>query len=247
MASIIDDDSLSDLLTSAEVTRCQLSPEGDFPAPSPLEHSTFNIKIISVFARRSATEEEPGTLKIFSTTFPLLLYELLELPVAAREAVASRLRDVNVLPQLGFPTVLSRILECSGQMALGVPSHGRVLELSAHIYIRVDELPDDGNDDNGEEEGDEEELILGFSDGDDQFDYAGIRFVPASEAAIEGLERLRISGEDSEKQCVVCLEDISVGSEATRLPCLHYFHGDCIVKWLNTSKCCPLCCFELAS
>ncbi|EXB93459.1 E3 ubiquitin-protein ligase hrd-1 [Morus notabilis] len=45
--------------------------------------------------------------------------------------------------------------------------------------------------------------------------------------------------------CLVCFEDFMVGYEATRLPCSHIYHGNCIQKWFRKSKFCPLCRFEM--
>ncbi|TXG50448.1 hypothetical protein EZV62_022972 [Acer yangbiense] len=59
----------------------------------------------------------------------------------------------------------------------------------------------------------------------------------------EALEKTRV--EDCSKQCVICLEEISVGSEATRMPCSHVYHQDCIVTWLKQSNLCPLCRFQM--
>lgn len=43
--------------------------------------------------------------------------------------------------------------------------------------------------------------------------------------------------------CPICLVDIEVGDYIIVLNCsnLHFFHYDCIKKWLNNSFCCPLC------
>ena len=39
-------------------------------------------------------------------------------------------------------------------------------------------------------------------------------------------------------QCTVCCS----GVVDTRLvPCGHYFHGECLMRWLHTSDCCPIC------
>ncbi|PON93654.1 43kDa postsynaptic protein [Trema orientale] len=81
-------------------------------------------------------------------------------------------------------------------------------------------------------------------DGEDQT--VEIGFVAASKSSIEGLERVRID-DQVVVSCSVCLDDVLVSSEATKLPCSHLFHGQCIVKWLHSSKFCPLCRFELPS
>ncbi|KAF4376401.1 hypothetical protein G4B88_000089 [Cannabis sativa] len=39
--------------------------------------------------------------------------------------------------------------------------------------------------------------------------------------------------------------DVSVGSEATKLPCTHAYHKQCVVEWLQVSKFCPNCRVEI--
>ncbi|GAU30369.1 hypothetical protein TSUD_57800 [Trifolium subterraneum] len=49
---------------------------------------------------------------------------------------------------------------------------------------------------------------------------------------------------DSEAMtCSICLVDFSVGLEVFRLPspCLHVYHKDCILEWLDRSSTCPMC------
>ena len=43
--------------------------------------------------------------------------------------------------------------------------------------------------------------------------------------------------------CSICLLDINVGQEIIILKCSnkHFFHSGCIIKWLQSSFCCPLC------
>ena len=43
--------------------------------------------------------------------------------------------------------------------------------------------------------------------------------------------------------CSICLIDIEVGDSIIILSCsdLHFFHYDCIKKWLSNCFCCPLC------
>ncbi|KAK4408490.1 RING finger protein 11 [Sesamum angolense] len=51
--------------------------------------------------------------------------------------------------------------------------------------------------------------------------------------------------EGSAKSCSICLEEIVNGTRVTRLPCLHVFHGDCVLRWLRGSHVCPLCRYPL--
>ena len=43
------------------------------------------------------------------------------------------------------------------------------------------------------------------------------------------------------KECIICLEEFKVGDKICYLPCFHFFHSDCIKKWIDESKKCPVC------
>ncbi|KAK9057828.1 hypothetical protein SSX86_022666 [Deinandra increscens subsp. villosa] len=45
--------------------------------------------------------------------------------------------------------------------------------------------------------------------------------------------------------CVICKDNVGVGSVVNRLPCGHVYHPSCIVPWLNARNTCPLCRYEL--
>jgi hypothetical protein len=43
------------------------------------------------------------------------------------------------------------------------------------------------------------------------------------------------------QSCCICLNEFGFGDKVKILPCIHYFHCDCINTWLNKSKICPIC------
>ncbi|KAC9586110.1 hypothetical protein R6Q59_027137 [Mikania micrantha] len=45
--------------------------------------------------------------------------------------------------------------------------------------------------------------------------------------------------------CVICKDNVCVGSVVNRLPCCHVYHPSCIVPWLKNRNTCPLCRYEL--
>lgn len=54
------------------------------------------------------------------------------------------------------------------------------------------------------------------------------------------------AGDDGgEKVCVVCMEKLRTEDPTAILPCLHQYHEDCILQWLQQSRTCPLCRFML--
>ncbi|RYR32575.1 hypothetical protein S83_033653 [Arachis hypogaea] len=73
--------------------------------------------------------------------------------------------------------------------------------------------------------------------------YGSVVNPPTKKAAIEALPSVIISEEIL--QCMVCLEEIEIGNEAKEMPCLHKFHGDCIISWLKPHSSCPVCRFQM--
>ncbi|KAJ4839531.1 hypothetical protein Tsubulata_037056 [Turnera subulata] len=70
---------------------------------------------------------------------------------------------------------------------------------------------------------------------------------PAASSAIEALPKYTVScsNDDDSRMCVICMEELTIGSQFTMMPCSHEFHGPCIEQWLLESHVCPLCRFEL--
>uniref|UniRef100_F6HX42 RING-type domain-containing protein n=1 Tax=Vitis vinifera TaxID=29760 RepID=F6HX42_VITVI len=52
-----------------------------------------------------------------------------------------------------------------------------------------------------------------------------------------------ISGEDA--VCCICLGKYADNDEVRELPCSHFFHVECVDKWLKINPRCPLCQSEL--
>lgn len=46
---------------------------------------------------------------------------------------------------------------------------------------------------------------------------------------------------DDEAKCTVCQYELEVEDSVIALSCGHVFHADCIKKWLELSKMCPIC------
>ncbi|XP_067949808.1 E3 ubiquitin-protein ligase arkadia-A-like [Watersipora subatra] len=45
----------------------------------------------------------------------------------------------------------------------------------------------------------------------------------------------------SNEKCTICISEYKTGEHVRRLPCLHLFHRDCVDRWLNSNKRCPMC------
>ncbi|XP_059634995.1 E3 ubiquitin-protein ligase At1g63170-like [Cornus florida] len=59
-----------------------------------------------------------------------------------------------------------------------------------------------------------------------------------------GTEKERaISGEDA--LCCICLAKYADNDEMRELPCAHFFHMECVDKWLKINASCPLCKYEI--
>lgn len=73
--------------------------------------------------------------------------------------------------------------------------------------------------------------------------------VPAERCWASGLVPWKVHGSDMDRldQCMICVEEMFLGEEATILPCSHVFHSSCIEKWLQVGHKCPLCGFKLPS
>ncbi|PIN04080.1 SCF ubiquitin ligase, Rbx1 component [Handroanthus impetiginosus] len=71
-----------------------------------------------------------------------------------------------------------------------------------------------------------------------------VHMVPAEDSSIESLEKKKVLTMEFET-CSICLDEFPGSCETVSMPCSHFFHEDCIKKWLRTSHYCPICRFEM--
>lgn len=73
--------------------------------------------------------------------------------------------------------------------------------------------------------------------------------LPTSRHVMHSLPRIKVTAHDIQRnrndKCTICLDSLSVGEPASRLPCDHLFHDFCILPWLRSSNQCPVCRYEL--
>ncbi|CAO2163073.1 unnamed protein product [Urochloa humidicola] len=62
---------------------------------------------------------------------------------------------------------------------------------------------------------------------------------PAPAASIAALPTVDVT--ELAAACAICKDDLPLASQATRLPCAHLYHSDCIVTWLQLHNSCPVC------
>ncbi|XVF11958.1 hypothetical protein REPUB_Repub08aG0073300 [Reevesia pubescens] len=146
-------------------------------------------------------------------------------------AISSKLSQMHV-PFSLHATVTQRVIECARSALNGTHNKNR-----NNIPIIVTLCPVRLL---------EEEAVLSdeFEDFGESLDLQVFRLRGASKEAIEALEKDKVEGNFTGK-CVICLEEILDGLKASRMPCSHVYHQDCIVSWLENSNLCPLCRFQM--
>ena len=52
---------------------------------------------------------------------------------------------------------------------------------------------------------------------------------------------------EKNKNCSICLQDFVYDDIVIYLPCSHYFHKTCLIKWIKNNAICPLCKLDINS
>ncbi|KAL1205866.1 E3 ubiquitin-protein ligase RING1-like [Cardamine amara subsp. amara] len=72
---------------------------------------------------------------------------------------------------------------------------------------------------------------------------------PASKTVVDDLPVVEITSEELSNGnvivCAICKDDVLVEEKVKKLPCKHYYHGECIIPWLGIRNTCPVCRYEL--
>ncbi|CAA7018139.1 unnamed protein product [Microthlaspi erraticum] len=82
----------------------------------------------------------------------------------------------------------------------------------------------------------------------DNDEYGDVGSPPAAQSVVDRLPDVKITAEEVSKGnmvCAICKDEIVAEERIKRLPCRHYYHGECIVPWLGIRNTCPVCRFEL--
>ncbi|XP_055808741.1 E3 ubiquitin-protein ligase SGR9, amyloplastic [Solanum dulcamara] len=66
-------------------------------------------------------------------------------------------------------------------------------------------------------------------------------------ASLAVVVALRSSNGGGNDQCVICKEEMKLGKDVCKLPCDHFYHWKCILRWLKKTNTCPCCRFQLPS
>ena len=63
----------------------------------------------------------------------------------------------------------------------------------------------------------------------------------ADQGEIDALPEVQLDETIEEYECPVCMENMATNDIVRTLPCFHRLHKDCIDKWLEVRKTCPIC------
>ena len=58
---------------------------------------------------------------------------------------------------------------------------------------------------------------------------------------VEKVYYFKLKKDFENNECIICLDNMIVGNNIKSLQCGHIYHYECINKWFNVRKECPVC------
>ncbi|GMJ01375.1 hypothetical protein HRI_003806700 [Hibiscus trionum] len=165
---------------------------------------------------------------------------LLQSPRLLHQVLAPKLEELRVdMSSDEYEGVLQDIMQCGIGTVRRMRDQGhycRALQLHSDLYVAPMAMAMSDQ---------ETSMTRALSESRREFENNNYGMVAAAESSVKKMVK-RVKVEDGEKgDCMVCLEELRVGFEASQMPCSHVFHGGCIQRWLKQSHYCPICRFEM--
>ena len=66
-----------------------------------------------------------------------------------------------------------------------------------------------------------------------------LRFLPCNK--LKDIRKLN----EEQKKCLICCQNYKNHDITMTLPCFHFYHKECIIKWLRKKASCPLCKIDI--
>ncbi|KAJ4958923.1 hypothetical protein NE237_026034 [Protea cynaroides] len=200
-----------------------------------VQHQQFLVTIINGGSETSPIEVRPPFVwpeHVFNIEFPYLL-----LPLVLENYIHDMLTHVEIPPST-MEGLKRHISTYAFHMALICRQRkSRFLDIVVDLNVQLVETM--GEEDT--EELDQEVMLM-----DINADNGGFSFVPASSNSIQALEIKEFDDNiEEEETCMICMDEFERGIEIAKLPCSHFFHSKCILKWLKNKNSCPLCRFAM--
>ncbi|XP_021293354.1 E3 ubiquitin-protein ligase At4g11680-like [Herrania umbratica] len=213
-------------------------PEPHYPAPLFVQLEvtvTLEVNIIRHYCSINHLTRDAQPL-IFSQETRRFDLHIVKDRYRVTEILGSMLIGLGLSScSLVFNVVLRKLIRYGLELSNCTSSMGRiVLPLHADLWGNFVEHV------NFSETG---SISRALEESESQYETSSYGMLSAKESSVkEMLKRVRAEGVEG---CVICLEELEVGSDASQMPCSHTFHENCIQKWLKQSHCCPICRFEL--
>lgn len=131
----------------------------------------------------------------------------------------------------------------------GNSSYVRINRLNSHSSSLIAFLNNIIESVNNENEDGEIDNIIQYLMANDPNKYGN---PPTSKETLEKLKEKTINEDELTElkktnsiDCSVCKDEFDLQSKLLKLPCNHYFHGECVKPWLEQRNSCPTCRYEL--